>query len=178
MYRRYTDVFTALSVTKRAWIVDLWTALYSVVGFPSEVRHLPFNPSEVRHLHVGPILSLTIFVSIVFNVRERERAVKYLSEWFFPWRHSREVTIVFWFADDICIRRRYNTRQNGLCSLLLSQTVFLWIVKLCALLSTNNRPNGNYIDILWLVQTYDQYVHRILDIEFLFGTTFFIIYLC
>ena len=40
----------------------------------------------------------------------------------------REKSRLFSFADDICPRRRFNLRENSVCSLLLFQTVFSWIV--------------------------------------------------
>ena len=65
--------------------------------------------------------------------RERERALFFRYkrpsryEWFFPITSLREKSRLFCFADDIYLRGRFNTRQNCVCSLLLSQTVFSWI---------------------------------------------------
>ena len=68
------------------------------------------------------------------RVRERERERDRESSIFF--RHIRmifsmtslpEKSRLFYFADDICLRGRFNTRQNGVWSLLLSQTVFFLI---------------------------------------------------
>ena len=105
------------------------------------------NPSEVRHLHVGPILLSLQGKREREREREREQLFKWpsISEWFF---HDviAEKSRLFWFADDIHTRS-WSDRAACVHSCYPRQ-FFSWMVKLCVLLSTNNRPTGNYKDIL------------------------------